>query len=223
MSNSATLAQDPHQVEFEPTSLKDVIAQLRILFDSDRVNIEEVGDLLKSYKSDPKDWRRFAKFDRFRYTRNLIDEGNGKYNLMLLCWGEGHGSAIHDHADSHCFMKVLQGTLSEVRFSWPAESSSEGEGGGGDETEDLQPMTELSRNQLPLNAVCYINDSLGLHRVENPSYSDTAVSLHLYCPPFEECSVFNQRTGHRSKAKVTFWSRYGQKPVIQEERLPEDN
>lgn len=26
-----------------------------------------------------------------RYTRNLVDEGNGKFNLMILCWGEGHG------------------------------------------------------------------------------------------------------------------------------------
>ena len=27
----------------------------------------------------------------FRYTRNLVDQGNGKFNLMILCWGEGHG------------------------------------------------------------------------------------------------------------------------------------
>ncbi|KAF6203436.1 hypothetical protein GE061_001767 [Apolygus lucorum] len=210
----------------DPSTLGDLISSLRSIFDSDRVNIEEVGDLLKSYKSNPRDWKQFAKFDRFRYTRNLIDEGNGKYNLMLLCWGEGHGSAIHDHADSHCFMKVMQGSLSEVRFSWPEKNSSsegESEGKSEDETEDLKPMMELSRNLLPTDGVCYINDSMGLHRVENTSYSDTAVSLHLYCPPFEECSVFNQRTGHRSKAKVTFWSRYGNKPNVEEERPPEDN
>lgn len=50
----------------------------------------------------------------FRYTRNLVDEGNGKFNLIILCWGEGHGSAIHDHANSHCVMKVLQGEICEV-------------------------------------------------------------------------------------------------------------
>ncbi|OWR49581.1 Cysteine dioxygenase, partial [Danaus plexippus plexippus] len=26
-----------------------------------------------------------------------------------------HASAIHDHADSHCFMKLLSGSLDEVR------------------------------------------------------------------------------------------------------------
>ena len=35
---------------------------------------------------------------------------------MILCWGEGHGSAIHDHSDSHCFMKILKGELAEVRY-----------------------------------------------------------------------------------------------------------
>lgn len=33
---------------------------------------------------------------------------------MVLCWGEGHGSAIHDHANAHCIMKMLQGKLCEV-------------------------------------------------------------------------------------------------------------
>lgn len=33
---------------------------------------------------------------------------------MILCWGEGHGSAIHDHANAHCVMKILHGELFEV-------------------------------------------------------------------------------------------------------------
>lgn len=155
---------------------------------------------------------------------------------MLLCWGEGHGSAIHDHANSHCFMKMLQGSLEEVRFAWPEK---EGEG-----------LREICRNKLNLNEVCYINgwcpmtkglsigrplplvfvfvaDSIGLHRVENSSHSDTAVSLHLYCPPYDRCSVFNEITGHRSVATVTFWSMYGQRrnkveqrPVLSDISMP---
>ncbi|KAH9368840.1 hypothetical protein HPB48_004339 [Haemaphysalis longicornis] len=135
-----------------------------------------------------------------RYTRNLVDEGNGKFNLMILCWSEGQGSSIHDHADSHCFMKVLSGTLKEVRFAWPQT------------TDGVEaPMIKKGETELALNSVAYINDSLGLHRVENPSHCEPAVSLHLYCPPFDECSMFDQRTGHRSKSKVTFWSKYGER------------
>ncbi|KAK9503482.1 hypothetical protein O3M35_010028 [Rhynocoris fuscipes] len=207
------------------STLDDVLVHLRDAFSGDKVDIDYVSNILKAYKSNPQEWRRFAKFDRYRYTRNLIDEGNGKYNLMLLCWGEGHGSAIHDHADAHCFMKVLHGKLNEIRFAWPEDSLSIDKGGTTDQDDEINPMKELSRTILDTNSVCYINDSIGLHRVENPSSSDTAVSLHLYCPPFDACHVFNQQTGHKTKCPVTFWSKYGNKPdrKIQEQRPPEDN
>lgn len=57
----------------------------------------------------------------------------------------------------------------------------------------------------------FISDSMGLHRVENPSHVDGAVSLHLYSPPYDTCHIFNQQTGKKAEAKVTFWSRYGAK------------
>lgn len=57
----------------------------------------------------------------------------------------------------------------------------------------------------------HVLDTLGLHRVENPSHSDGAVSLHLYCPPYTSCSVFNQKTGEQSKCTVEFYSKYGQR------------
>lgn len=93
---------------------------------------------------------------------------------MVLCWGEGHGSAIHDHANAHCVMKVLQGELCEVsnivlhfysyirseqyfktvtfpqtRYNWPKECN--------DETEEPEELKELERNTLGLNEICYIN------------------------------------------------------------------
>ncbi|GFY56778.1 cysteine dioxygenase type 1 [Trichonephila inaurata madagascariensis] len=145
-----------------------------------------------------EDISKFINILRGNYTRNLVDEGNGRYNLMLLAWAEGQGSSIHDHADSHCFMKVLDGKLCEVRFAWPSDSE-----------EDEKEMEIIQETHLKTNEVTYMNDSLGLHRMENPSHTQTAVSLHLYCPPFESVLLFDQRTGHKTKGKVTFWSKYG--------------
>ena len=44
---------------------------------------------------------------------------------MALCWGESHGSSIHDHSDSHCFVKILDGQLQESMYEWPSDSEEE--------------------------------------------------------------------------------------------------
>ena len=74
----------------------------------------QVEELLCAYHTNRTDWKKFAKFDPYKYTRNLVHEGNGKFNLMLLCWAPGNQSSIHDHADAHCFVKNLDGVLKEV-------------------------------------------------------------------------------------------------------------
>lgn len=241
----------PLKVTQEIGGLDKLVEELHKVFTNDYVNIQDVQKLMAGYKSDPKDWRKYAKFDRFRYTRNLVDAGNGAFNIMILCWGPGHASAIHDHADSHCFMKLLSGSLEEVRYDWPStvepevrkvlnrhrateehldtkmaaldvscqNDSCQNFGGKvdrcqcGSQCEDYSSdqMEEIGRTRLEVNDVCYINDALGLHRMENPSHMDSAVSLHLYCPPFDSCRVFDARTGKPSEVKVTFWSVNGKK------------
>ncbi|GAB1599503.1 cysteine dioxygenase type 1-like [Argonauta hians] len=181
------------------STLDDLCRELQHVFDSDSVNIEEVKTLMESYKSNPKEWKKFAKFDPHRYTRNLVDEGNGKYNLMILCWNESQGSSIHSHSESHCFLKVLSGTVKEELFDWPKDSCEEGN------------MHKTSEGEFEENSVTYINDSIGLHRMENTSHSDKAVTLHLYSPPFRSCKTFDERTGHVCTASMTFWSKYGVK------------
>ncbi|XP_034780635.2 cysteine dioxygenase type 1-like isoform X2 [Acipenser ruthenus] len=192
----------------KPETLNDLIQILHQIFSSDTVNVEEVQNLMESYESKPQEWKAYAKFDKFRYTRNLLDEGNGKFNLIILCWGEGHGSSIHDHTDSHCFMKMLQGQLKETLFEWPDNKMNGG-------------MTKKSERILHENQCAYINDSIGLHRVENVSHTEPAVSLHLYSPSFDHCNTFDQSTGHRNTVKMTFWSKYGEK--IQETTVSKEN
>lgn len=182
-----------------PADLTDLIAQLHQVFESDSVNIEYVQKLMGMYASKRKDWKKFAKFDPHRYTRNLVDEGNGKFNLMILCWNESQGSSIHSHANSHCFLKVIEGSVQEEMYDWPSDTDSECE------------MTPRAINQYKLNQVAYINDDIGLHRVENLSHCDKAVSLHLYSPPYDEAESFDPKTGNCHKAKVTFWSKYGKR------------
>lgn len=183
----------------EPSCMEELVQTLNTIFEADCINVEEVQSVMENFKSVESDWCRFAKFDSRRYTRNLVDEGNGKFNLILLCWGEGQGSGIHSHADAHCFLKVMDGTLRETLFDWPSES------------EGVKEMVVKKVTDCKTDEVTYINDSHGVHRVENISHVEPAVSLHLYSPPFESCACFDQRTGKKQTVKITFWSKHGER------------
>jgi len=51
--------------------------------DSDDVDPAAIQRLMEGYTSNPRDWEQYALSDRSRaYTRNLVDEGNGKSNLV---------------------------------------------------------------------------------------------------------------------------------------------
>ncbi len=71
---------------------------------------------------------------------------------MVLCWAEGHGSSIHDHANAHCFMKMLAGNLCEIRYEYPKNEPRD--------DENISPLKENSRSILRTDEVCYINGKL---------------------------------------------------------------
>ena len=83
---------------------------------------------------------------------------------LVLVWTPGKGSPIHDHGNAHCLMKVLRGALTETRYDFPSPFES-------------GPMRIKSEREHKENAVAYMADELGVHRVSNQG-SDFAVSLH---------------------------------------------
>ncbi|AEO55089.1 hypothetical protein MYCTH_2298517 [Thermothelomyces thermophilus ATCC 42464] len=169
---------------------------------SDDVDVGHLTRLMREYDSDPREWSKFAMGDESRgYTRNLVDEGNGKSNLLVLVWTPGKGSPIHDHGNAHCLMKILRGNLTETRYEFPK----------GDEE---KPMRVISERVHKENEVAYMADELGVHRVTNQG-SDFAVSLHLYTPPNVArggCHIFDPETGKKSHIKnCGYYSTYGKK------------
>lgn len=64
-------------------------------------------------------------------------------------------------------MKVLAGNLQESVYYTPEEEAAAG-----------KPLEMKSSTVHGENAVSYISDEIGLHRVHNPSRNQLAVSLH---------------------------------------------
>lgn len=46
-------------------------------------------------------------------------------------------------------------------------------------------------------------DTLGLHRTFNASASENCISLHIYSPPYVECS-FLEQTGNKKSIPVAY-------------------
>ncbi|KAK2769838.1 Cysteine dioxygenase [Emmonsiellopsis sp. PD_33] len=174
--------------------------------DSDDVDPMDIQKLMEGYTSREHEWEQYALADASRaYTRNLVDEGNGKSNLLVLVWSPGQGSAIHDHANAHCVMKILKGSLRETLYAWPQEDKlRKGEPSPLDITRD----TVYRENQ-----VTYMSDKLGLHKISNPDPENFAISLHLYTPPNAAhfgFSLFDERTGRSQHIKqAKFFSNKG--------------
>ncbi|KAH6569730.1 hypothetical protein BASA50_009725 [Batrachochytrium salamandrivorans] len=202
-----------------PANLDELAALLHKELDGEGltdVNVDRISALMSGYKSNREDWEKFAMFDSNRYTRNLVDSGNGKFNLMILCWGPGHSSPVHDHSNSHCLVKVLDGSICETQYDWPTDSSLTP---AHSNTDSCASLANESGSSLDVkmqathtrDAVTYMHDTIGLHKVSNPS-SMGAISLHLYTPPFDTCTTFCEKTGaSRSSGKCVFYSSHGER------------
>lgn len=181
--------------------------------DSADVDENDLIRLMEAYTSRENQWHPYAFSDPSRnYTRNLVDEGNGKSNLLVLVWNPGRSSPIHDHANAHCVMKILKGSLKETLYSMPPGSAGSNSGSSG----TLTPPQVVKETNYSENQVTYISDQIGLHKISNPSNSEVAVSLHLYTPPHAAnfgFNLFDEKTGQQTHIKqAEFFSDRG-KPM----------
>ncbi|KAI8086588.1 RmlC-like cupin domain-containing protein [Halteromyces radiatus] len=183
-----------HQ-ESDVYSLRHLIQEIHRVLQNNPMDPSLILTLFDKYHAD--DWKPYALFDPTQpYTRNLVDDGNGKFNIMILAWTEGQYSPIHNHSGSHCIMKILEGHLQESLYDWPEK--------------DGQPLTLLQQTLLLPNQTTYVHDNIGLHRITNPNPNRGAVSLHLYTPPYQTCTTFQERTGQAVQSGIcTFHSIHG--------------
>ena len=75
----------------DPTKFDEIVTALKVALGpssgltSDDVDVGYLTKLMEEYEADDKGWHRYAMGDSSRgYTRNLVDEGNGKSNLVSL-------------------------------------------------------------------------------------------------------------------------------------------
>lgn len=80
----------------------------------------------------------------------------------------GPCSSIHDHHNSHCFMKILDGELKETRYSWPAKTGGE-----------ILPMEETGELNMKTDDVAYMSGKSSL-----TPFSSLLSPTPFHSPPF---------------------------------------
>ncbi|MEM9799709.1 MAG: aminotransferase class V-fold PLP-dependent enzyme [Planctomycetota bacterium] len=147
----------------------------------------QVAALLRDYAAAEKSWRRYQRFCEDTYSRNLVWRCDD-FELLLLCWGEGHVSPIHDHSGQQCWMAVLEGELEEVHYTFGENGLSQGR-----------------IKSFPAGGVAFIDDDIALHQIR-PKEGTRGVSLHLYSNPIDTCQIFCPDTGKPETIHVGYHS-----------------
>jgi cysteine dioxygenase len=150
------------------------------------------NDIMRMLRLDTQVLSRFVHFSPHHYTRNLVFR-TMDYELVVKCWLPGQASEIHDHNGQESWMLILEGELTEQRFTLATLSGK------------LQPVGEA---RLGTGLLSYIHDNIGLHRVINKS-DNPAVSFHLYVLPVEFYHSYEEITGQAERVSMRYDSHGG--------------
>ena len=121
--------------------------------------------------------RQYVRFNEASYTRNLVSE-NPMYRLLVLCWGPGQISPIHDHFGSTCAVLVVGGTATETRYTLTAEGLARPTG-----TFVYGPGTVFGGQDADIHA-------LGNCRTDGAGL----VTVHVYSPPLVHMNLYDAET-----------------------------
>jgi predicted metal-dependent enzyme (double-stranded beta helix superfamily) len=106
------------------------------------------------------------------YHRMRLSAADDPFQVVLVCWGPGQGSPIHDHAGTIGAVVALVGETIESRYRITARDG------------DRVRLAEDASAAIPAHAPSPIlpGDHRQVHRMTNPS-SAWAATVHAYLTP----------------------------------------
>lgn len=112
------------------------------------------------------------------YSRHLLyRHPKDLCSVVMMIWGPGQSTAIHDHGGVWCVEGVLKGELEIVDYRIKQESNN------------CISATPVKTIRAGVGAVGNLIPPFEHHLIRNPGTS-TAVSLHVYGAEIKECRRF---------------------------------
>ena len=113
------------------------------------------------------------------YARRLVHkDAQGRFSMVMMVWGPGQGTPLHDHAGHWCVECVYRGSI-RVR-SYDAEEDA------GDGHVRFAQKTEIMAGQGAAGALIPPHE---YHTIDNTE-NTPAVTLHVYSGEITWCHVF---------------------------------
>lgn len=144
----------------------------------------------------------FALPEEFRrprpetYARRLLHrDPDGRYTAVVMTWGPGQGTALHDHAGMWCVECVVEGEM-EVRQYDLVEQN------GGHYRFQAQACMEALKGSAGCLIPPYEYHTLANKRGDAPS-----ITLHIYGGEMDHCHVFepiNDGTYRRVEKQLAY-------------------
>jgi uncharacterized NAD(P)/FAD-binding protein YdhS/predicted metal-dependent enzyme (double-stranded beta helix superfamily) len=137
----------------------------------------KIAEVLSNSGLTLDDVKDYVRATKRTYHRSLIVRRE-HYELLVLTWLPGQGSAPHDHAGSTSAMIVLQGEAAEGCWRIAADGYAE-----------LQFETPVKIGELTAW------QDAGVHTVRNAFLNgETLVTVHIYTPPLKDFRRFVPRS-----------------------------
>jgi predicted metal-dependent enzyme (double-stranded beta helix superfamily) len=113
-----------------------------------------------------------------KYARHLLHRSEELgYTAVVMVWGPGQRTGLHDHSGLWCVEGVVEGELEITRF----ERLGESEAFRFEECERIHASAGSSGSLIPPHEY---------HILANDSPGQTAITLHIYGGEMTTCSVF---------------------------------
>lgn len=128
-------------------------------------------------------------FRQAQYTRTCAYRDD-QFEVLLLNWAPGAISALHDHADQHCWMFVLDGALQVEDYARLDAAEVPG----------VARVAPRGRRTIGPSELDLRSGRFDLHRV-SAAGDAPALSLHVYAGPLRSFLVYDETT-QRCKSVV---------------------
>jgi predicted metal-dependent enzyme (double-stranded beta helix superfamily) len=136
---------------------------------------------------------RFRRSRPDRYCRRLLyrDPELG-FTALVMTWGPGQRTALHDHAGIWCVEGVIEGELEVTRYELLDESDA-----------GLCRFEEKGKVRARAGSAGALIPPFEHHVLANCDPHDVALTLHVYGGEMDHCSVFLPEPGglYRRQAK----------------------